>query len=51
MAGRRTSEWDVINRFLVLTVGSHRGNWSLGRARQAAFDGIMEQPSDGTHWR
>lgn len=41
MAGRRISEWDVLNRFLTVAIGSHRGtSWSLGRQRQAAFDGI-----------
>lgn len=44
MAGRPTSEWDVLNRFLALVIGSHRGGaWSLGPARQAAFDGIWDE--------
>lgn len=40
VCGRQASEWNVINRFLILTVGSHREHWTLGRPRQAAFEGI-----------
>lgn len=43
MAGRPISEWDVLNRFLALVIGSHRGSWALGGARQAAFDGIWDE--------
>lgn len=48
MAGRRISEWDVLNRFLTVVIGSHRNrSWSLGRQRQAAFDGIWNDLAGG----
>lgn len=43
MAGRQVSEWDVLNCFLVLVIGGHRGRgWSLGPARDAAARGIWD---------
>lgn len=43
MAGRAATEWDVINRYLAVSVGNHRTPaWSLGPARQAAFDGVWD---------
>lgn len=48
MAGRRTSEWDVLNRYLAVIIGDHRsGTWTLGRQRQAAFDGIWNDLARG----
>lgn len=41
MAGLRSSKWDVINRYLATSIGSHRSSdWSLGKAREAAFAGV-----------
>lgn len=43
MAGLLHSRWDVINRYLALTIGSHRiPTWSLGAAREAAFSGAWD---------
>jgi len=41
MAGPHSSRWNVINRYLATTIGSHRApTWSLGAAREAAFAGV-----------
>ncbi len=47
MVGRRISGWVVINRFLAISVGSHRHAWSLGPARQAAFDDVWSELVSG----
>lgn len=47
MAERAASGWDVLNRYLAVSVGSHRTPaWSLGPARQAAFDGVWDELVD-----
>src|SRR5689334_6823080 len=43
MAGRPVHEWYVLSHYLMIAIGSHRrGAWSLGIARQAAFDGVWD---------
>ncbi len=40
---RQTVQWDVLNRYLAVVLGSHRrGAWSMGRQRGAASTGTWD---------